>query len=160
MGSGGIVDRLSNACLTFLTKPDLSGLQTHYRELCGYLAKDAEYGFIGGFLLSGCMTHIFVRTLHLRRLVQNALQHRYNLRVSSLYDLNTIASDPAFAVMDESSKQALNLISYCFDSEQKRTPMFSLVEPVSLLGVPRGRACWCDGRRACRLPSCASCPFT
>jgi hypothetical protein len=106
------------------------------------------------------MTHIFIRTLHLRRLVQNALQHRYNLRVSSLYELNTIASDPAFAAIDESSKQALNLISYCFDSEQKRTPMFSLVEPVSLLGVPRGQACCCDGRRACRLPCCASCPFT
>lgn len=130
IGGGGVIDRLSNACLTFLTNPDLSLLQEHYRELCGYLARDAEYGFIGGFLLSGCMTDMFARTLHMRHLVRNAIHHRFNVQVSSMYELSTIANNPGFAAMDGASKQALQLISYCFDSEQKRTPLFSLVEPV------------------------------
>jgi hypothetical protein len=134
---GGAVQQLSDACVAFLTNPDLSGLQAHYRELSEYLARDAEYGFIGRFLLSGCMTDIFVRTLHMRLLVRSALHHRFNMRVPSLYALHTIADSPAFAAMDGANKQALQLISYIFEGEQRRIPLFSLVEPVKRVQTAR-----------------------
>ena len=139
------------ACLQFLTAPDLSQLQPCRDSLFALLEKTFDTTQLGLFLLSGRLCEMFDQVVRMRTHVLHVLRTHYGIRLDRITPTSVGELVGQCRVMSQASRDALLALA-CFEDVESVKPVFQLFDPVGLLllfllalllpAVLTPRACW------------------